>query len=97
MADGFNSRILILAARDGRVLQTVQLDLYCVLDIGWRDTQPHLMLFCWPREGEEFHIGLLNVDAKGSHVSAEPIVFPRTKPGSKSRWRDTVCYQLGGC
>ncbi len=62
VADGFNGRVLILRSRDGRVIQVLNLGLYFIYRIAWRPTQPHLMLLCRPRKGDEYHVSLYDVE-----------------------------------
>ena len=62
VADSFNGRVLILRARDGQVIQVLDLGLYLIEEIAWRPTQPHLMLCCQPKKGHDIHVSLYNVE-----------------------------------
>ncbi len=62
VADGNNGRIIILRARDGCVMQVLNLGLYCIWQVAWRPTQPHLMLYCVPKKGSGFHVSMYDVE-----------------------------------
>ncbi len=62
VADGYNGRVIVLRARDGKVLQILNLGLHGICYIAWSDTQPHLILYCWPRKGDNAHVSFYNVE-----------------------------------
>ncbi len=62
VADGFNGRVLILRARDGKVIQVLDLGVYWIWAVAWRPTQPHLMLYCRPKKGDGWHVSLFDVE-----------------------------------
>ncbi len=71
VADGPHGRILILRAEDGRVIKVIALGLHFIYRLAWRPTQPHVMLFCIPKKGDDYHVSLYNVEGDG--VSLSPV------------------------
>ncbi len=71
VADGPHGRVLILRARDGQVIQVIDLGLHFIYRLAWRPTQPHLMLFCVPKQGDDYHVSLYSTDSDS--VSLSPV------------------------